>query len=375
MFRYRTLRSPIESRRPRPADTVQEMAETGHRRDLVSLRPRRTAPGSTAGPNPASTVSTTATRQPLQTGRRRSSVGRRYKESQGVGAITRLSEIGSRIESWPSAHDARTRRSGPGRRKALMYDPSSFEPLKPQNHAAGSDPQAQTGAWTPTSSLRRSSRRRRRRPPATQAPSLTPPAPIAAQGGGRGPSRQRNVGPGFVMGAVLASALLASAGTYAAVNTGNHSATIAPASTQTTVTTTSAGTQASGLGLAPSRSSRPSAPPSSRSSPTASLSPTRPPARPATGPRPAPASSSTRTASSSPTTTSSTATPRSSPSTSRTAAPSTPRSTASTRSPTSPSSRSTRPACRPPRSATRRPSRSASRRSPSAARSASSPTR
>ena len=116
----------------------------------------------------------------------------------------------------------------------------------------GSDPQAQTGAWTPTS-FAPPSQPATQTPiqPAAQATSLTPPAPIAAQGGGRGPSRRREVGPGFVMGAVLASALLASAGTFAVVNTGSHTATTTPASTQTTVTTTSTGTQASASGSLP----------------------------------------------------------------------------------------------------------------------------
>jgi S1-C subfamily serine protease len=51
-------------------------------------------------------------------------------------------------------------------------------------------------------------------------------------------ARRRPVGPAFVIGAVLASALLASGGTYLAVSSADHTATSAPAVARTTLTST-----------------------------------------------------------------------------------------------------------------------------------------
>jgi S1-C subfamily serine protease len=87
--------------------------------------------------------------------------------------------------------------------------------------------------------------------PTTAAPAqpaaLTPPAILPAPAGGRGPSRRRAAaGPGFVAGAVLASAFLASAGTYVVTNAGSHTTTsITPAASTTTTLTSSVASQGS----------------------------------------------------------------------------------------------------------------------------------
>ena len=116
---------------------------------------------------------------------------------------------------------------------------------------------------------------------------------------------RRAVGPGFVFGAVLASALLASGGTYVGDQRHEPHARRPRRSSRPAPSRAPATPPA---GPRSSTSSRPSARRSSRSSPTASPPPTRRPARPGRAPPPAPASSSTPTGSSSPTTTSSRAT-------------------------------------------------------------------
>ena len=78
--------------------------------------------------------------------------------------------------------------------------------------------------------------------PLTPAPPLTPPqAPVAGPAGTfttpetATPTRRRNAGLGLVVGAVLASSLLASGGTYLAVSAAQRPATSAPAGAKTEV--------------------------------------------------------------------------------------------------------------------------------------------
>ena len=115
-----------------------------------------------------------------------------------------------------------------------MYEDSTFEPLKPST--AATEPETQTDrVAVPTTAA-----------PAQPA-ALTPPAIQPAPAGGRGPSRRRAAaGPGFVAGAVLASAFLASAGTYVVTNAGSHTTTsITPAASTTTTLTSSVASQGS----------------------------------------------------------------------------------------------------------------------------------
>jgi S1-C subfamily serine protease len=119
-------------------------------------------------------------------------------------------------------------------KKAQMYEDSTFEPLKPST--AATEPETQTDrVAVPTTAA-----------PAQPA-ALTPPAIQPAPAGGRGPSRRRAAaGPGFVAGAVLASAFLASAGTYVVTNAGSHTTTsITPAASTTTTLTSSVASQGS----------------------------------------------------------------------------------------------------------------------------------
>ena len=61
------------------------------------------------------------------------------------------------------------------------------------------------------------------------APAPTPVMPVTtpepSTTGSKGSSTRRAVGPGFVFGAVLVSALLASGGTYAAISATTHTPT------------------------------------------------------------------------------------------------------------------------------------------------------
>jgi S1-C subfamily serine protease len=119
-------------------------------------------------------------------------------------------------------------------KKAQMYEDSTFEPLKPSTAATELETQTDRVA-VPTTAA-----------PAQPA-ALTPPAIQPAPAGGRGPSRRRAAaGPGFVAGAVLASAFLASAGTYVVTNAGSHTTTsITPAASTTTTLTSSVASQGS----------------------------------------------------------------------------------------------------------------------------------
>jgi len=77
-------------------------------------------------------------------------------------------------------------------------------------------------------------------PPLTppEAPAFTPVAPEpprAATTADATTARRRTAGPGLVVGAVLASALLASGGTYLAVSAAQHPVTTTPAAPKTTV--------------------------------------------------------------------------------------------------------------------------------------------
>jgi S1-C subfamily serine protease len=119
-------------------------------------------------------------------------------------------------------------------KKAQMYEDSTFEPLKPST--AATEPETQTDrVAVPTTAA-----------PAQPA-ALTPPAVHPAPAAGRGPSRRRAAaGPGFVAGAVLASAFLASAGTYVVTNAGSHTTTsTTPAASTTTTLTSSVASQGS----------------------------------------------------------------------------------------------------------------------------------
>ena len=113
-------------------------------------------------------------------------------------------------------------------KKAHMYEDSTFEPLKPST--AATEPETQTDrVAVPTTTA-----------PAAQPVALTPPAADPAPARGRGPSRRRAAaGPGFVAGAVLASAFLASAGTYVVTNAGSHTTTSTTPAASTTTTLTS----------------------------------------------------------------------------------------------------------------------------------------
>jgi S1-C subfamily serine protease len=66
-------------------------------------------------------------------------------------------------------------------------------------------------------------------------PSLPPAEPTAAATVGQALTQRSSVGPRFVLSAVLASALLASGGTYLAVSSAEHPATSTPAGARTTV--------------------------------------------------------------------------------------------------------------------------------------------
>ncbi len=136
-----------------------------------------------------------------------------------------------------------------------MYENSTFEPLKPANASVEADTQPHEAqptrplqpAWAPTSFAAPTQpvppQPATPYQPATatqpqthgQAQALTPPTATAGTASGRRSGR-RNVGPGFVAGAVLASALLASAGTYVAVNAGDNAATTPPAAAKGTLT-------------------------------------------------------------------------------------------------------------------------------------------
>ena len=83
-----------------------------------------------------------------------------------------------------------------------------YEPLTPLTPRGEPDPApAEPVVWTPST---------------VEAPNPAAGIPASARG--------RAVGPGFVMSAVLASAILASGGTFLAINAAGHTATVAPAS-------------------------------------------------------------------------------------------------------------------------------------------------
>ncbi len=95
--------------------------------------------------------------------------------------------------------------------------PSVAPPIVPPSMVpAQGDPITERVAWAPTSN---------EAPVYTPAPALpTATGPAAASSNRSADAQRRSVGPGFVLSAVLASALLASGGTYLAVQAsgGNH---------------------------------------------------------------------------------------------------------------------------------------------------------
>jgi S1-C subfamily serine protease len=118
-------------------------------------------------------------------------------------------------------------------KKAQMYEDSTFEPLKPST--AATEPETKTDrVAVPTTAAPMQ--------PAGLTRSAADPAPAV----GRGPSRRRAAaGPGFVAGAVLASAFLASAGTYVVTNAGDHTTTSTTPAAATTTLTSSVASQSS----------------------------------------------------------------------------------------------------------------------------------
>src|SRR3954468_11353661 len=131
-------------------------------------------------------------------------------------------------------------------KKAQMYEDSTFEPLKPST--AATEPETQTDrVAVPTTAA--PAQPAALTPPAVppRPPALPPPPVHPAPAGGRGPSRRRAAaGPGFVAGAVLASAFLASAGTYVVTNAGSPTPTpTTPAASTTTTLTSSVASQGS----------------------------------------------------------------------------------------------------------------------------------
>ena len=168
-----------------------------------------------------------------------------------------------------SVRDARNPRRSPRTRRR------SSPPASRGTHRRPGDPITERVAWTPTSNES-----------PVYAPAPAVPTPASAT-----PARlpavvrcgRRSVGPGFVLGAVLASALLASGGTYLAVQAADGTHT-SPTSASTVTPAAAASTPAPAGTTGPGRrhdrsaraarlrsptSSRTSARRSSRSSPTA----------------------------------------------------------------------------------------------------------